>query len=42
MPLKSKKQGRFLERKFGHAWVKKHHFGGPRKDLPEQAKKKEK
>ena len=37
MPSKSHKQRRFLEHKFGHKWVKKHHFhkvkskGGKRK-----------
>lgn len=26
MPAESEKQRRFLEWKFGNAWVKKHHF----------------
>lgn len=26
MPSKSDKQRKFLEHKFGHKWVKKHHF----------------
>ena len=26
MPAKSQKQRAFLNHKFGHAWVKKHHF----------------
>lgn len=26
MPARTHKQRRFLERKFGHAWVKRHHF----------------
>jgi hypothetical protein len=26
MPSRSNKQRRFLEHKFGHAWVKRHHF----------------
>jgi hypothetical protein len=26
MPAKSRKQQRYLHHKFGHAWVKKHHF----------------
>jgi len=35
MPLESKAQGRFLNWKFGHAWVKKHHFDNPQGGLPE-------
>jgi len=35
MPLQSKSQGRFLNWKFGHDWVKQHHFGGSQKDLPQ-------
>lgn len=38
MPLKSKAQGRFLNWKFGHQWVKKHHFGGKQGGLPERVK----
>ena len=34
MPLRSKAQGRFLNWKFGHDWVKEHHFGGSQKGLP--------
>jgi hypothetical protein len=26
MPAKTQKQRRFLEAKFGHQWVKAHHF----------------
>ena len=26
MPAKSHKQRRYLEHKYGHAWVKKHHM----------------
>jgi hypothetical protein len=37
MPLQSKAQGRYLNMKFGHDWVKKHHFGGSQKELPEHA-----
>lgn len=37
MPLKSKAQGRLLNARFGHDWVKKHHFGGSQKELPEKA-----
>lgn len=40
MPLKSKAQARKLEAKFGHAWMKKHHYGGSRKGLPEKVKAK--
>ena len=34
MPLKSKAQARFLNAKFGHTWMKRHHFGGSVKGLP--------
>lgn len=37
MPLESKAQGRYLNAKFGHDWVKRHHFGGSQKGLPEHA-----
>ena len=37
MPLKSKAQGKYLNMKFGHDWVKQHHFGGNQKGLPEHA-----
>jgi len=39
MPLESKAQGRFLNWKFGHDWVKRHHFGGSQKGLPQHVKK---
>lgn len=35
MPVKSQKQRAFLNWKFGHAWVKKHHFD-QRGKLPER------
>lgn len=35
MPLQSKAQGRYLNAKFGHDWVKEHHFGGSQKGLPQ-------
>jgi hypothetical protein len=38
MPLQSKAQGRYLNWKFGHDWVKEHHFGGPQKGLPQRVK----
>lgn len=38
MPAKSQAQRAFLNAKFGHAWVKKHHFDNPGK-LPEHVKK---
>ncbi len=38
MPAKSEKQRRYLNAKFGHAWVKKHHFDNKGK-LPERVKK---
>jgi hypothetical protein len=31
MPSKSQTQRRFLEHKFGHKWVKKHHFNKVKK-----------
>lgn len=39
MPAKSEAQRRFLNWKFGHAWVKKHHFDNHGK-LPERLHKK--
>jgi hypothetical protein len=39
MPAKSQKQRAFLNWKFGHAWVKRHHFDNKGK-LPKYAKKK--
>lgn len=40
MPALSKSQSRYLNWKFGHAWVKKHHFDNPTKGLPNKVKKK--
>lgn len=40
MPAKSEKQRKFLNWKFGHKWVKKHHFDNEG-DLPEYADEKE-
>jgi len=39
MPAKSEAQRRFLNAKFGHAWVKEHHFDNPGK-LPARVGKK--
>lgn len=39
MPTKSEKQRRFLNWKFGHAWVKRHHFDNKGK-LPKRSRKK--
>ncbi len=39
MPAKSEAQRDYLNSKFGHAWVKEHHFDNPGK-LPAHAKKK--
>jgi len=39
MPAKSQAQREFLNWKFGHAWVKKHHFDNKGK-LPATARKK--
>lgn len=38
MPAKSEEQRKYLNWKFGHAWVKKHHFDNAGK-LPERAAK---
>lgn len=38
MPAESKAQSRFLNAKFGHGWVKKHHFDNSPKGLPEHVK----
>jgi hypothetical protein len=38
VPLKSKSQGRLLNARFGHDWVKEHHFGGSQKGLPQHVK----
>jgi hypothetical protein len=40
MPAKSEKQRKFLNWKFGHKWVKNHHFDNPGK-LPKKVKKEE-
>lgn len=39
MPAKSEAQRKALNAKFGHAWVKKHHFDNKGK-LPARVKKK--
>ncbi len=39
MPAKSEAQRRLLNAKFGHAWVKKHHFDNKGK-LPKKVGKK--
>lgn len=39
MPVKSQAQRRFLNAKFGHAWVKRHHFGQKGK-LPKKVAKR--
>jgi len=38
MPAKSQAQRRLLHAKFGHAWVKRHHFDNKGK-LPKRMKK---
>ena len=40
MPAVSVEQSRFLNMKFGHAWVKAHHFDNSTKGLPEHVKKR--
>ena len=43
MPARSKAQVRFLHHKFGHAWVKRHHFnakGKAYKKLPARKRRK--
>jgi hypothetical protein len=42
MPAESKKQSRYLNFKFGHQWVKRHHFDNPTKGLPEYVSKDKK
>lgn len=37
MPARSERQRRFLHAKFGHAWVKKHHYD---KVVPKRKSKK--
>lgn len=39
MPAVSEAQRRYLNMRFGHAWVKQHHFDNPGR-LPGHAKKK--
>lgn len=39
MPAESKAQSKFLNWKFGHSWVKKHHFDNSPKGLPEKVSK---
>jgi len=39
MPARSQAQRRFLNARFGHAWVKRHHFDNKGK-LPKRVKKK--
>lgn len=39
MPARSKAQSRALNARFGHAWVKKHHYDNPTKGLPQHVKK---
>ena len=41
MPAKSQAQRAYLNAKFGHAWVKAHHFDNPGK-LPARVGKKKK
>ena len=41
MPAVSQAQRALLNAKFGHAWVKRHHFDNPGK-LPEHASESEK
>ncbi len=39
MPARSEAQRRYLNMKFGHEWVKKHHFDNKGK-LPQRVKQK--
>lgn len=39
MPSVSERQHRYLEAKFGHAWVKAHHFDVVKKKKPPKRKK---
>jgi len=41
MPAKSQKQRAYLNWKFGHAWVKRHHFGN-KGTLPKRVPKRRK
>lgn len=40
MPAVSVEQSRFLNAKFGHAWVKAHHFDNSTKGLPQHVAKR--
>lgn len=40
MPAESKAQSRYLNMKFGHEWVKRHHFDNSTKGLPAHVKKR--
>ena len=40
MPAKSKAQSRYLHHKFGHAWMKRHHFANSTKGLPRRVRRK--
>jgi hypothetical protein len=42
MPAESKAESKFLNWKFGHGWVKEHHFDNSTAGLPEHVKKKAK
>jgi hypothetical protein len=41
MPAKSQRQRAFLNARFGHNWVRRHHFGNKGK-LPKRARKRKK
>ena len=40
MPSVSKAQSRFLNSRFGHEWVREHHFDNPTHGLPAYKDKK--
>ncbi len=40
MPAMSQKQSRYLNYKFGHQWVKEHHFDNAVSELPPAASSK--
>ena len=40
MPARSKAQSKALNAKFGHDWVKEHHFDNTTKGLPEHVSRK--
>ena len=42
MPAVSQAESRYLNAKFGHAWVKEHHFDNSPKGLPQHAPKRHK